>query len=113
MVCTLCPVKIIKYTYPNFSLNFCTFYKFSYLWSQLNRRLLLYPHGNKKRNGDGCISLYLQIAETETLPLGWQINVNFKLFVFDQIQDKYLTIEGVVLIEKCTYILLLCHYCNC
>lgn len=56
-------------------------------------RLLLYPSGNKKRNGDGCISLYLQIADTETFPLGWQINVNFKFFVFDQIRDKYLTIE--------------------
>ncbi|XWS45850.1 hypothetical protein CRYUN_Cryun14cG0014700 [Craigia yunnanensis] len=65
-------------------------------------RLLLYPHGNKKRNGDGdgCISLYLQIAETETLPLGWQINVNFKLFVFDQIQDKYLTIEDAGAIKR-------------
>ncbi|XVF79804.1 hypothetical protein PTKIN_Ptkin15bG0018900 [Pterospermum kingtungense] len=29
-------------------------------------RLLLYPNGNKKRNQDGCISLYLQIVETDT-----------------------------------------------
>ncbi|XVF79800.1 hypothetical protein PTKIN_Ptkin15bG0018700 [Pterospermum kingtungense] len=56
-------------------------------------RLSLYPNGNKKSNGDGFISLYLQIAETERLSLGWQINVNFKFFVFDQIRDKYLVIE--------------------
>ncbi|XVE76885.1 hypothetical protein DITRI_Ditri13aG0016300 [Diplodiscus trichospermus] len=63
-------------------------------------RLVLYPNGNKKSHGDGCISLYLQISETETLPLGWQINVNFKLFVFDQIRDKYLTIEDAGSVKR-------------
>ncbi|XVE76887.1 hypothetical protein DITRI_Ditri13aG0016400 [Diplodiscus trichospermus] len=63
-------------------------------------RLLLYPNGNTKGNGDGCISLYLQIAETETLPLGWQVNVNFKFFVFDQIRDKYLTIEDAGAVKR-------------
>ncbi|XVE76884.1 hypothetical protein DITRI_Ditri13aG0016200 [Diplodiscus trichospermus] len=63
-------------------------------------RLVLYPKGNKKSNGDGCISLYLQIAETETLPLGWQINVNFKLFVFDNVRDKYLTIEDAGAVKR-------------
>ncbi|XVF79798.1 hypothetical protein PTKIN_Ptkin15bG0018500 [Pterospermum kingtungense] len=63
-------------------------------------KLLLYPKGNKNRNGNGCISLYLQIAETETLPLGWQINVNFKFFVFDQIRDKYLTIEDAGAVKR-------------
>ena len=47
-------------------------------------------------NGSGHISLYLAIVETENLPLGWEIYVNFKLFVFDQIQDKYLTIHGLL-----------------
>ncbi|EOX96392.1 TRAF-like family protein [Theobroma cacao] len=56
-------------------------------------RLLLYPKGNKKSNGGDCISLYLQIAETEKLPPAWEVNVSFRLFVFDQIRDKYLTIE--------------------
>ncbi|XP_065635173.1 MATH domain and coiled-coil domain-containing protein At3g58370 isoform X1 [Quercus suber] len=56
-------------------------------------RLSLYPKGNKKMNGTGHISLYLAIVETENLPFGWEIYVNFKLFVFDQIRDKYLTIH--------------------
>ncbi|CAL5429333.1 unnamed protein product [Camellia sinensis] len=60
-----------------------------YLW-----RLSLYPYGRKERNADGYISLYLVIAETNTLPLGWEVNVIFKLFVYDQIQDKYLTFQG-------------------
>ncbi|XVF79803.1 hypothetical protein PTKIN_Ptkin15bG0018800 [Pterospermum kingtungense] len=63
-------------------------------------RLLLYPNGNKKSNGDGCISLYLRISETEKLPSGWQVNVNFKFFVFDQIRDKYLVVEEAGAVKR-------------
>ncbi|XAR69321.1 Ubiquitinyl hydrolase 1 [Bertholletia excelsa] len=56
-------------------------------------KLSLYPKGDKERNGEGHISLYLVIAETKDLPLGWEVNVNFKLFLFDQIQDKYMAIQ--------------------
>ncbi|GMI68416.1 hypothetical protein like AT5G26260 [Hibiscus trionum] len=56
-------------------------------------RLSLYPNGNKKSNGDGFISLYLQIEETENFPRTWEVNVNFRFFILDQIRDKYLTIE--------------------
>ncbi|KAI8025774.1 hypothetical protein LOK49_LG02G03330 [Camellia lanceoleosa] len=48
-----------------------------------------------KRGVNGHISLYLAIAETKTLPLGWEVNANFKLFVYNHIQDKYLTIQGI------------------
>lgn len=57
-------------------------------------KLSLYPRGDKERNGEGYISLYLVIAETNSLPLGWEVNVDFKLFVFDQIRDQYMTIQG-------------------
>ncbi|KAB2068975.1 hypothetical protein ERO13_A08G059800v2 [Gossypium hirsutum] len=56
-------------------------------------RLSLYPNGDNKSNGNGFISLYLVIEETENLPLTWEVNVSFRLFVLDQIRDKYLTIE--------------------
>ncbi|CAL5436096.1 unnamed protein product [Camellia sinensis] len=52
-----------------------------------------YKCGDENRNGKGYISLYLVIAETSKLPLGWEVKVNFKLFVYNQIQDKYLTIQ--------------------
>ncbi|XP_048335419.2 MATH domain and coiled-coil domain-containing protein At3g58370 isoform X1 [Ziziphus jujuba] len=55
--------------------------------------LSLYPNGNKKSNGNGYISLYLVIEETDTYPHGWEVLVDLKLFVFDQILDKYLTIQ--------------------
>ncbi|THF99090.1 hypothetical protein TEA_024263 [Camellia sinensis var. sinensis] len=57
-----------------------------------SEKLSLYPNGDKERKG-GHISLYLVIAETSNLPLGWEVNVSFKLFVYDQIQDKYVTIQ--------------------
>ncbi|KAI8530755.1 hypothetical protein RHMOL_Rhmol11G0083900 [Rhododendron molle] len=62
--------------------------------SDFKWKLSLYPHGDKERNGEGHISLYLVIADRHNLPLGWEVNVNFKLFVFDQIQDKYMTVQG-------------------
>lgn len=56
-------------------------------------RLCLHPKGNKKSNGDGHISLYLAFSKSNAPPLGWEVNVDFKLFVYNQIHDKYLTIQ--------------------
>ncbi|CAK9140136.1 unnamed protein product [Ilex paraguariensis] len=40
------------------------------------------------------VTLYLVATHgANTLPLGWEVNVNFKLFVYDQVRDKYLTIQ--------------------
>ncbi|XP_075663823.1 MATH domain and coiled-coil domain-containing protein At3g58260-like [Castanea sativa] len=56
-------------------------------------RLFLYPKGIENTNKNVHISLYLGIAETEELPLGWEVNAAFRLFVFDQIRDEYLTVQ--------------------
>jgi hypothetical protein len=56
--------------------------------------LVLYPNGKENSNGSGHISLYLAIAATDVLPLGWGVNVDIRFFVFDQIRDKYLSIQG-------------------
>ena len=61
----------------------------------VRRKLVLYPNGDKSRNGDGYISLYLVMADTAGFSPGWEINAIFKFFVFDQLQDKYLTIGGI------------------
>lgn len=60
----------------------------SYKW-----RLCLYPDGNKKSNGDGHVSLYLVFSDSNALRFGWEVNVNFRLFIYNQINDKYLTIQ--------------------
>ncbi|PON60895.1 E3 ubiquitin-protein ligase SIN-like [Parasponia andersonii] len=51
------------------------------------------PNGDKKKNVENYISLYLVIAELDNLPPCWGVNVNFKLFVYDQIKDRYLTVQ--------------------
>jgi hypothetical protein len=64
------------------------------IFVSMSRRLVLYPNGKKNSNGNGHISLYLAIANTKDLRLGWEVNANIKFFVFDQIRDEYLCIQG-------------------
>ncbi|XP_045789206.1 probable inactive serine/threonine-protein kinase fnkC [Trifolium pratense] len=56
-------------------------------------KLVLHPGDNSQRNDKGYVSLYLQIADTEKYANGWKVNVNFKLFVYDQMHKNYLTIQ--------------------
>ncbi|XP_059462009.1 uncharacterized protein LOC132191005 [Corylus avellana] len=58
-------------------------------------KLVLYPNGKKNSNGNGHISLYLGIASTDDLSLGWEVNVNIRFFVFDQVRDNYLSVQDV------------------
>ncbi|KAK9006681.1 hypothetical protein V6N11_019015 [Hibiscus sabdariffa] len=69
-----------------------TFEAGGYQW-----RLVLYPNGNKRSNGSGYISLYLEIVTEKTadLSLDWEVDVDFKLFVFDQIRDQYLALKDM------------------
>ena len=41
------------------------------------------------------ISLYLTISETKTenLPTGWEVTVNFTLFMYNHIHDNYFTVQ--------------------
>ncbi|GKV10560.1 hypothetical protein SLEP1_g21904 [Rubroshorea leprosula] len=66
-------------------------------------KLVLCP-GDKGNDGCGYISLYLMIVETDTLPLGWIIDANFKLFVYDQIRDKYYTFEDACVFGAEVYV---------
>ncbi|XP_045789204.1 BTB/POZ and MATH domain-containing protein 1-like [Trifolium pratense] len=56
-------------------------------------KLVLYPSGKSKRSSKDHVSLYLAIVNTENLSRGWEVNVNFKLFVLDQYNNNYLTIQ--------------------
>ncbi|XP_059444066.1 BTB/POZ and MATH domain-containing protein 1-like isoform X3 [Corylus avellana] len=56
-------------------------------------RLSFYPNGRKECNGKGSISLYLVIAETDSLPLGWEVKAICRLFVLDQIRGEYVTFQ--------------------
>ncbi|EYU39918.1 hypothetical protein MIMGU_mgv1a021770mg, partial [Erythranthe guttata] len=50
-------------------------------------RLIIYPNGKEK--GDH-ISVYLAMAETSYLPMNWEFNAIFTIFLYNQISDKYL-----------------------
>ncbi|ANM61880.1 TRAF-like family protein [Arabidopsis thaliana] len=60
-------------------------------------RLVLYVNGNQNDGGNNHISLYVRIEETESLPKGWEVNVELKLFVYNGKQRKYLIVkDGIV-----------------
>ncbi|KAB1200361.1 Ubiquitin carboxyl-terminal hydrolase 12 [Morella rubra] len=60
-----------------------------YKWYEI----VFLPQWRKDCNGKGSISLYLVISETDSLPLGWEVNAVFRLFVLDQIRGEYLTLQ--------------------
>ncbi|KAI9096379.1 hypothetical protein K1719_026098 [Acacia pycnantha] len=60
-----------------------------------NWKMIVYLRGHSEANKDKHISLYLAIAErkNEELPVGWEVWAKFKLFVHDQINNKYLVFQ--------------------
>ncbi|GAB4838724.1 hypothetical protein Ancab_028267 [Ancistrocladus abbreviatus] len=55
--------------------------------------LQIYPHGNKKDNGDGYISIYLKLCDK--LKPGSFINVIFRALIYDQQNSKYLIFQDL------------------
>ncbi|XP_031273581.1 ubiquitin carboxyl-terminal hydrolase 12-like [Pistacia vera] len=53
------------------------------------RRLLIYPAGESSKNRENHISIYLELMETSSLPARWEVNVIFNFLIFNQLQDKY------------------------
>ncbi|KAM7268322.1 hypothetical protein ACFE04_010488 [Oxalis oulophora] len=59
-------------------------------------KLTFYPNGDNKRKGEGYISLYLSVLDTEEeLPLSWDLFLKFQFLVFDHVNNKYLAIQDV------------------
>ncbi|CAG7860129.1 unnamed protein product [Brassica rapa] len=56
-------------------------------------RLILYMNGNKNDGGNNHVSLYVRIEDTESLPTGWEVDVDLKLFVHNARQRQYLTVS--------------------
>ncbi|XP_050211398.1 BTB/POZ and MATH domain-containing protein 6-like [Mercurialis annua] len=56
-------------------------------------KLSVYPGGNKKKNGDGYISLYLVLSEFNKITFTKEVNVYFKLFVYDYTRDNYWAVQ--------------------
>ncbi|OIT27667.1 ubiquitin carboxyl-terminal hydrolase 12 [Nicotiana attenuata] len=60
----------------------------SYKW-----RVLIFPKGN---NVD-CLSMYLDVADSATLPYGWSRYAQFSLAVVNQVNPKYTVKKGIIL----------------
>ncbi|PIA60379.1 hypothetical protein AQUCO_00300105v1 [Aquilegia coerulea] len=57
-------------------------------------KLVLYPNEYNRSKKKHHISLYLEVAETDGLTPGWEINAVVALFLYDQNRQTYLTFEG-------------------
>ncbi|XP_054813292.1 TNF receptor-associated factor homolog 1a-like [Prosopis cineraria] len=57
--------------------------------------LSVYPSGNKKRDGDHHISIYLNliVQNSNLIPVGWEVNAITNLFVYDCLRDEYLSTQ--------------------
>ncbi|XP_059277973.1 MATH domain and coiled-coil domain-containing protein At3g58340-like [Lycium ferocissimum] len=62
----------------------------------LVRRMIIYPNGDDSIEGNDYISVYLAIADTSSLPAGWEADAVFSFFLFNQLCDNYLVIRGQV-----------------
>ncbi|XP_021292612.1 uncharacterized protein LOC110422909 [Herrania umbratica] len=56
-------------------------------------RLILYPNGDKQRNGGDYISLYLRIVDIGKLGPAWEIDAFIYFFVLDQENNQYISIQ--------------------
>ncbi|KAJ7977530.1 Ubiquitin carboxyl-terminal hydrolase 12 [Quillaja saponaria] len=58
-----------------------------------NWKLSIYPSGDKKRDGQDHISIYLEMVETDSLPIGWEVNAIVNLFALNYLEDKYVSLQ--------------------
>ncbi|KAH6786551.1 hypothetical protein C2S52_006103 [Perilla frutescens var. hirtella] len=58
-------------------------------------KLIIYPNGRKCKNESDHICVYLSVADTDSLPAGWEINANYlSIFLHNQISDNYFCFRG-------------------
>lgn len=60
-------------------------------------KLCLYPNGNKEKGVKDHISLYLETTNAGSLPSGWEVIADMKVYLLTQNKKKYVTIEGMPL----------------
>ncbi|KAF2596706.1 hypothetical protein F2Q68_00011757 [Brassica cretica] len=58
-----------------------------------NWTLIVYPKGNKNEDGDGQVSLYVQIDNSTLLNSPKEVYAEVKFFIYNRKEDKYLTYQ--------------------
>ena len=59
-------------------------------WPPLHRRILLFPNGNNVQQ----LSVYLDVADSATLPQGWSRQAHFSLTVQNQKDPAKSVVKG-------------------
>ncbi|KAL5791777.1 hypothetical protein ACOSP7_000371 [Xanthoceras sorbifolium] len=54
-------------------------------------KLSIYPTGDKSKNGEGHISIYMELDTS--LAVGTDVNVIINVFVFNHLEDRYLSFQ--------------------
>ena len=62
--------------------------------SSLCRNILIFPRGNREVSGN-TISLYLNVADNETAPMGWSRTAKFTLSIVDQKEPEKSAAKGM------------------
>ncbi|PQM33535.1 MATH domain and coiled-coil domain-containing protein [Prunus yedoensis var. nudiflora] len=70
-------------------------------------KLVVYPKGYKKKNVEDHISVYLEMAGAESLETGWEVFVDFRLFLLDQNKGIYLVLQDANLKKMCLHVAML------
>ncbi|KAH0993189.1 hypothetical protein GBA52_004672 [Prunus armeniaca] len=66
-------------------------------------KLVVYPNGNTKKNVEDHISVYLKMAEANSLQTGWEVSVDFRLFLLDQNKGIYLVLQDANMNKMCLH----------
>ncbi|VVA37122.1 Hypothetical predicted protein [Prunus dulcis] len=66
-------------------------------------KLVVYPNGNTKKNVEDHISVYLKMAEANSLQSGWEVSVDFRLFLLDQNKGLYLVLQDANMNKMCLH----------
>ncbi|XP_048430610.1 ubiquitin C-terminal hydrolase 13-like [Pyrus x bretschneideri] len=64
-------------------------------------KLVLYPNGNKEKNVKDHISVCLKMAGADLLQPGWEVFVDFRLFLLDQNKGIYLVLKDENINKMC------------
>ncbi|KAK6121989.1 hypothetical protein DH2020_044263 [Rehmannia glutinosa] len=59
-------------------------------------RLIIYPDGHVSESEGNHVSVYLAMAGSSSLPVDWEVNAMFSIFLFNKMLDNYLCFRGKV-----------------
>ncbi|XP_021808265.1 probable inactive serine/threonine-protein kinase fnkC [Prunus avium] len=66
-------------------------------------KLVVYRNGNTKKNVEDHISVYLKMAEANSLQTGWEVSVDFRLFLLDQNKGIYSVLQDANMNKMCLH----------